>query len=111
MVAGGVREAAACGHTADGITHRWSGPRRRYTALAAERRACAAAAAQRHSVIIAALVLQTPPRISMSIPAPLPRLNPSDEIIQAGPVTLRFLVTGSDSGGSVAVFEFMVPAG
>src|SRR3954467_9265464 len=40
-----------------------------------------------------------------------PRLNPSDEIIQAGPVTLRFLVTGSDSGGSVAVFEFMVPAG
>src|SRR3982751_3791508 len=32
------------------ITRRWSGPRRRYTALAVERRACAAAAAQRHYV-------------------------------------------------------------
>src|SRR4051812_19475785 len=40
-----------------------------------------------------------------------PRLNPSDETIQAGSVTLRFLVTGEDSGGSIAVFEFMVPAG
>ncbi len=33
------------------ITRRWSGPRRRYILLAAERRARAAAAAQRHSVI------------------------------------------------------------
>lgn len=40
-----------------------------------------------------------------------PRLNPSDETIQAGPTTLRFLITGEDSGGSIAVFEFMVPAG
>ena len=40
-----------------------------------------------------------------------PRLNPSDETIQAGPTTIRFLVTGDDSGGSVAVFEFMLPAG
>jgi quercetin dioxygenase-like cupin family protein len=39
------------------------------------------------------------------------RLNPSDETIQAGPVTLRFLVTGEDSGGSIAIFEFVVPAG
>src|SRR5437868_6422117 len=39
--------------TRDGrrITRRWSGPRRGYTSLAAERRACAAAAAQRHSVM------------------------------------------------------------
>jgi len=40
-----------------------------------------------------------------------PRLNPSDETMQAGPTTIRFLVTGEDSGGSVAVFEFMLPAG
>jgi hypothetical protein len=33
------------------ITRRWSGPRRRYTSLAAERRACAAAAAQRPYVM------------------------------------------------------------
>ena len=39
------------------------------------------------------------------------RLNPSDETIQVGTVTIRFLVTGEDSGGSIAVFEFMVPAG
>jgi len=39
------------------------------------------------------------------------RINPSDETIQAGPVTIRFLLTGEDSGGSIAVFEFMVPAG
>ena len=43
-------------------------------------------------------------------PSP-PRLNPSDETVQAGPTAIRFLVTGADSGGSVAVFEFMVPAG
>jgi hypothetical protein len=41
----------------------------------------------------------------------IPAANPSDETIQAGAVTLRFLVTGKDSGGSTAVFEFMVPAG
>ena len=47
----------------------------------------------------------------MPTQTPHPRLNPSVETIQAGPVTLRFLVTGEDSGGSIAVFEFMVPAG
>lgn len=41
----------------------------------------------------------------------VPSLNPSDESIQAGPTTIRFLITGADSGGSIAVFEFMVPAG
>lgn len=38
-------------------------------------------------------------------------LDPSDETIQAGQITIRFLVTGEDSNGSIAVFEFMVPAG
>jgi quercetin dioxygenase-like cupin family protein len=39
------------------------------------------------------------------------RVNPSDEAIQIGPVGIRFLITGEDSGGSVSVFEFTVPAG
>jgi quercetin dioxygenase-like cupin family protein len=33
------------------------------------------------------------------------------EEIKVGEVTIRFLVEGQDSGGSVAVFEFHVPAG
>lgn len=33
------------------------------------------------------------------------------EEIEVGPVTIRFLVEGEESGGSVAVFEFDVPAG
>ena len=47
----------------------------------------------------------------MSAQSSHPCLNPSDETVQAGPVAMRFLVTGEDSGGSIAVFEFMVPAG
>lgn len=39
-----------------------------------------------------------------------PRINPSDEIIHLGPLTVRFLITGDDSGGSVAAFELIVPA-
>jgi hypothetical protein len=39
------------------------------------------------------------------------RVNPSEEIIKIGPVTIRFLLTGDDSKGSVSVFEFLVPAG
>ncbi len=38
-------------------------------------------------------------------------INPSDETIRLGPLTVRFMVTGADSGGSVAMFEVMVPAG
>jgi len=38
-------------------------------------------------------------------------VNPSDETIHIGPLMVRFLVTGEDSGGSVAVFELKVPAG
>ena len=33
------------------------------------------------------------------------------EEIRVGDMTIRFLVEGEDSGGSVAVFEFDVPAG
>jgi quercetin dioxygenase-like cupin family protein len=33
------------------------------------------------------------------------------EIIRAGQISVRFLVESLDSNGSVAIFEFMVPAG
>ncbi|HET9400633.1 MAG TPA: cupin domain-containing protein [Candidatus Acidoferrales bacterium] len=38
-----------------------------------------------------------------------PQVNPSDETIHVGPITIRFLVTKENSSGSVAVFEFTVP--
>lgn len=38
-------------------------------------------------------------------------VNPSDETIQIGPLTVRFLLTGDDSIGSIAAFEVLVPAG
>ena len=37
-------------------------------------------------------------------------VNPSDETIRLGPLAVHFLVTGDDAGGSVALFEFTVPA-
>ena len=39
------------------------------------------------------------------------KANPSDETIRLGPLTIRFLVTGEHSSGSVAAFELVVPAG
>ena len=39
------------------------------------------------------------------------RVNPSEEIIEIGPLGIRFLLTGDDSNGSVSVFEFFVPVG
>src|SRR5690242_1921410 len=39
------------------------------------------------------------------------RVNCSDEMIQIGPLGVRFLVTGADSNGSAAIFEMTVPAG
>lgn len=39
-----------------------------------------------------------------------PRVNPSDETIRLGPLGVRFLVTGDDASGSVALFELTVPA-
>ena len=38
------------------------------------------------------------------------RVNPSDEIIHLGPLAVRFLITGDDANGSVALFELTVPA-
>jgi quercetin dioxygenase-like cupin family protein len=37
-------------------------------------------------------------------------VNPADETIQLGPLGVRFLITGDDAGGSVALFELTVPA-
>ena len=39
-----------------------------------------------------------------------PRVNPSDETIRLGPLTVRFLLTGDYSSGSAAAFELTVPA-
>jgi quercetin dioxygenase-like cupin family protein len=41
----------------------------------------------------------------------VPRLNPSAETIRLGPLTIHFLITAEDSGGSVAAFELTVPGG
>ncbi len=38
-----------------------------------------------------------------------PGVNPSDETIRLGPLAVRFLIAGEDSGGSVAIFECSVP--
>jgi quercetin dioxygenase-like cupin family protein len=38
-------------------------------------------------------------------------VNPADETIGLGPLAVRFLVTGAEAGGSMALFELMVPAG
>lgn len=35
--------------------------------------------------------------------------NPADETIRIGPLAVRFLVTGENSAGTVAVFEVVVP--
>jgi quercetin dioxygenase-like cupin family protein len=37
-------------------------------------------------------------------------VNPSDETIRLGPLAVRFLITGGDASGSVALFELTVPA-
>jgi quercetin dioxygenase-like cupin family protein len=37
-------------------------------------------------------------------------VNPSDDTIRLGPLAVRFLITGNDASGSVALFELMVPA-
>jgi quercetin dioxygenase-like cupin family protein len=39
------------------------------------------------------------------------RVNPAEETITIGPLGIRFLLTGGDSGGSVSVFEVFVPVG
>lgn len=37
-------------------------------------------------------------------------VNPADEAIHLGSIEVRFLITGENSGGTVAVFEVAVPA-
>lgn len=39
------------------------------------------------------------------------RVNPSDEAIRLGPLVVRFLITGDEAGGTLALFELTVPAG
>lgn len=39
------------------------------------------------------------------------RVNPSGETIHIGPLTVRFLLTGDNSNGSIAAFEVAVPGG
>jgi quercetin dioxygenase-like cupin family protein len=38
------------------------------------------------------------------------RVNPAEETIRLGPLGVRFLITGENATGSVAVFELDVPA-
>ena len=37
-------------------------------------------------------------------------VNPADETIRLGPLSVRFLIIGENSGGSIAAFEVVVPA-
>ena len=37
------------------------------------------------------------------------QINPADETIRIGPLVVRFLLTGEQSNGSVAIFELTVP--
>jgi quercetin dioxygenase-like cupin family protein len=37
-------------------------------------------------------------------------LNPAEEVIRLGPLSIRFLLTAENSGGSIAAFEALVPA-
>ena len=46
----------------------------------------------------------------MSAHTTTPVANPSEETIRLGPLVVRFLVTGDDANGSIAVFELTVPA-
>ena len=45
----------------------------------------------------------------MPVPALDLRINPADETIRLGPLAVRFLITGEEATGSVAVFELSVP--
>jgi quercetin dioxygenase-like cupin family protein len=39
------------------------------------------------------------------------KVNPAEEIIRLGPLAVRFLITGENSSGSIAIFELVVPCG
>src|SRR5215469_1984038 len=49
-------------------------------------------------------------RSRMNQPTPGVRVNPSEEAILLGPLSVRFLITGENSSGTVAAFEVVVPA-
>lgn len=38
------------------------------------------------------------------------RVNPAEETIRLGPLAVKFLLTGEQSGGTIAAFEVVVPA-
>lgn len=40
-----------------------------------------------------------------------PAVNPAEEMIRIGPLSIHFLLTGDQSNGSTAVLEMTVPAG
>jgi quercetin dioxygenase-like cupin family protein len=46
----------------------------------------------------------------MTPPTTTVQINPSDETIRLGPLAVRFLITGENATGSVALFELTVPA-
>jgi quercetin dioxygenase-like cupin family protein len=46
----------------------------------------------------------------MTQPGTTLRTNPADEIVRMGPLTMRFLVTGAESKGSIACAELTVAA-
>ena len=45
----------------------------------------------------------------MTPQTPPVHINPSDQTIRLGPLAVRFLVTGEDGSGSIALFELTVP--
>ncbi len=47
----------------------------------------------------------------MALSAARHSINPSEEVIRLGPLTIRFLVTADNSSGSIAAFELTVAAG
>jgi quercetin dioxygenase-like cupin family protein len=46
----------------------------------------------------------------MTRPVSAPHVNPAEETIRLGPLTVHFLITGENSTGSIAAFEVTVPA-
>ncbi len=52
----------------------------------------------------------SPKEMAMQLKVSGLHVNPSDETIRLGPLTVRFLITGENSNGSVAAFEVGVPA-
>ena len=45
----------------------------------------------------------------MTVPMNDTQINPAEETIRLGPLVVRFLLTGEQSNGSVAIFELTVP--